>query len=85
MSLPDFLNIVPGYPVISFVIWFLAAIVMLYLARFPAHRTIKSLSRVIYNGMRSVSESVDLAEKRVASRNKEVLLAAGRESIAALK
>ena len=81
MSFSDFLNIVPGYPVISIVIWFLVAIVMLYLARFPAHRTIQSLSRVIYNGMRAVAESIDLAEKRVISRNKEVLLAAGRESI----
>ena len=63
MSLPDFLNIVPGYPAISFMIWFLIAIVMLYLARFPAHRTIKSLSRIVYNGMRSVAESIDFAEK----------------------
>ena len=81
MSLPDFLNIVPGYPAISFMIWFLIAIIMLYLARFPAHRTIKSLSRIVYNGMRSVAESIDFAEKRVISRNKEVLLTAGRESI----
>jgi hypothetical protein len=81
MSLTDFLNIVPGYPVLSVLIWFVVAIVMLYLARYPAHRAIKSLSRVIHCGMRLASRSVLLAEKRLVYRNKEVLLAAGRESV----
>ena len=81
MSFSAFLNIVPGYPVVSIMIWFIVAVVMLYLARFPAHRTIKSLCRVIHNGMRLASRSVVLAEKRLISRNNEVLLAAGRESI----
>ncbi len=81
MSLSDFINVVPGYPVVSTVIWFLIGVVMLYLARLPAHRTIKSLSRFIHNGMRLASRSVILAEKRLKYRNKEVLLGAGRESI----
>jgi len=81
MSLSDFINVVPGYPVVSTAIWFLIGVVMLYLARLPAHRTIKSLSRFIHNGMRLASRSVILAEKRLKSRNKEVLLGAGRESI----
>ena len=80
MSLTDLLNIVPGYPLLSILIWFVVAIVMLYLARYPAHRAIKSLSRVIHNGMRLASRSVLLAEERLVNRNKEVLLAAGRES-----
>jgi hypothetical protein len=81
MSLTDFLNIVPGYPLLSILIWFVVAIVMLYLARYPAHRAIKSLSRAIHNGMRLASRSVLLAEERLVHRNKEVLLAAGRESV----
>jgi len=81
MSFTDLLNLVPGYPVISVLIWFFIVIVMLYLARFPAHRTIKSVSRVIHNGMRLASRSVVFAEKRLLFRNKEVLLSAGRESI----
>ncbi len=81
MSFSAFLNIVPGYPVVSIMIWFVVAVVMMYLARFPAHRTIKSLCRVIHNGMRLASRSVVLAEKSLISRNNEVLLAAGRESI----
>jgi hypothetical protein len=80
MSLTNLLNIVPGYPLLSILIWFVVAIVMLYLARYPAHRAIKSLSRVIHNAMRLASRSVLLAEERLVNRNKEVLLAAGRES-----
>ncbi|MFH1930391.1 MAG: hypothetical protein ABIN18_02230 [Pseudomonadota bacterium] len=81
MSLTDLLNIVPGYPLLSILIWFVVAIAMLYLARYPAHRAIKSLSRVIHHGMRLASRSVLLAEERLVHRNKEVLLAAGRESL----
>jgi hypothetical protein len=81
MSLTDLLNIVPGYPLLSILIWFVVAITMLYLARYPAHRAIKSLSRVIHSGMRLASRSVLLAEERLVNRNKEVLLAAGRESV----
>jgi hypothetical protein len=80
MSLTDLLNIVPGYPLLSILIWFVVGIVMLYLARYPAHRAIKSLSRVMHNAMRLASRSVLLAEERLVNRNKEVLLAAGRES-----
>ena len=81
MSLTDLLNIVPGYPLLSILIWFVVAIAMLYLARYPAHRAIKSLSRVIHSGMRLASRSVLFAEERLVQRNKEVLLAAGRESL----
>ena len=81
MSMTDLLNIVPGYPLLSILIWFVVAVAMLYLARYPAHRAIKSLSRVIHSGMRLASRSVLLAEERLVQRNKEVLLAAGRESL----
>ncbi|MDY6881835.1 MAG: hypothetical protein V2J25_10280 [Desulfatiglans sp.] len=81
MSLTDFLNIVPGYPVVSVVIWMAVAIVMLYLARSPAHRTIKSFSSIIRNGMRLASKSVMMIERRLSQRNKEVLLAEGREAV----
>ncbi len=81
MSLTDLLNIVPGYPLLSILIWFVVAVAMLYFARYPAHRAIKSLSRVIHTGMRLASRSVLLAEERLVHRNKEVLLAAGRESL----
>jgi hypothetical protein len=84
MSSTDFLMIVPASPALSILIWMVVAVVMLYLARSPAHRAIKSLSCVIHNAMRLASKSVLLAEKRLVQRNKEVLVAAGRESAARL-
>lgn len=81
MSSTDFFIILPGSPGLSVLIWLLLAIVMLYLARCPAHRAIRSLSRVIRSGMRLASRSVALAEKRLVYRNRQVLLAAGRESV----
>ncbi len=80
MSSTDFLTILPGSPVYSMLIWMVAGVVMLYLARTPAHRAIKSLARVLHSGMRLASKSVLRAEQRLVERNKEVLLAAGRES-----
>jgi len=81
MSSTDFFIILPGSPGLSVLIWVLLAIVMLYLARCPAHRAIRSLSRVIRSGMRLASRSVALAEKGLVYRNRQVLLAAGRESV----
>ena len=80
MTLTYFLNIVPGYPFLTILIWFLVAVAMLYFARYPAHRTIRSLSRVLHNSMRLASRSVLLAEKQIIERNKEVLIAMGREA-----
>ncbi len=55
----------------------LAVIVLLYFAREPAHTSIRSFCRVIRNGLRLTSFSVLRAEKRLITRNREVLLAEG--------
>ncbi len=78
--LPNFLQIFPGNPMASGITLILLAVVMLYLARTPAHRAIYSLSRVIHNGLRLMARSTLLVEGRIVQRNKEVLLAAGREA-----
>lgn len=80
MSLAGIFTILPGSPITSGIIALVAAVVMLYLARGPAHKAILSLSRVVHNGFRLLARSVMLAEERVAKRNKEVLLAAGAEA-----
>ena len=59
----------------------IVAIILFYIARSPAHSAILSFSRIIYNAMRLTARSVLQAEKRLERRNKEVLLAAGKESI----
>lgn len=64
----------------SGLIWFLAIVISLYLARTPAHYSIRALSRVVHNAMRLSAHSIMHAEKRLQQRNKEVLLAQGREA-----
>lgn len=81
MTSTEFVMIFPGSPVLSLGVWFIGAIIMLYLARSPAHRAIRSLSRVLHAGLRVASRSVLLAERKLVDRNREVLLAAGRESV----
>jgi hypothetical protein len=80
MSLAGIFNILPGSPLTSGIIALAAAVVLLYLARGPAHKAIYSLSRVVHAGFRLMSRSVTLAEERVRNRNKEVLLATGAEA-----
>ncbi len=60
-----------------FILTILAVIVLLYFAREPAHTSIRSFCRVIKNGLRLASFSVLRAEKRLITRNREVLLAEG--------
>ena len=67
-------------PVVSGVFWFLLTVTALYLARTPAHYSIRSLTRAVHNAMRLSARSVREAEKRLVQRNKEVLLAQGREA-----
>ncbi len=55
-------------------------VVLLYLARTPAHHAIKSLGRVMHNALRLMARSTLLAEKKVTMRNREVLFSSGLES-----
>lgn len=79
MSFTDILMITSS-PVLSVGIWFVVLTIALYIARVPAHRVIISLSRVLHNAMRLTAHSVMLAEHKIRERNKEVLLAQGREA-----
>lgn len=67
-------------PFVSGLFWFLLMVAALYLARSPAHFSIRSLTRVIHNAIRLTARSVQQAEQRLVQRNTEVLLAQGREA-----
>ncbi len=67
-------------PVVGGLLIAVVAIIVLYISRRPAHRAIISLSQVIHNAMRLSAKSVMSVESRLALRNREVLLAAGREA-----
>lgn len=67
-------------PAISMAIWLVVLVTVLYLARHPAHQLIKTTGRAFYRFMRSAARAVAQVEQRAILRNKEVILAQGRES-----
>ncbi|HEX9803506.1 MAG TPA: hypothetical protein VGB35_09630, partial [Gammaproteobacteria bacterium] len=76
----DLLQLFPGQPALSLTTLVLATVALLYFARKPAHLMIVSFSRAVYNGLRIAAHAVNQAEKRLIERNREVLLAQGREA-----
>lgn len=68
---------------LSAAIWLLLALVavlLLYLARSPAHEIILGLARAVRQACRLAERSVMLAEQRVAQRNREVLLSMAEDN-----
>lgn len=78
MQFPDFLLIVPSSQSLSILVWLAIAVIILYMARKPAHKSILSATNIIFQALRFMSSSIFLAEKKLKERNKEVLLASGR-------
>ncbi len=64
-------------PPLSLAFWLVIGVVLLYLARSPAHRTFRATARAIRNGLRLTSRSVMLAEQSLSQRNREVLFSDG--------
>ena len=60
--------------------WIVLAVAALYFARPTAHNLIYAAGNSLHKMFRTASASVASAERNLASRNREVLLAAGRES-----
>ncbi|HET7371023.1 MAG TPA: hypothetical protein VFK45_09320, partial [Gammaproteobacteria bacterium] len=65
---------------LSLILWVLLAILVLYGARRPFHQAIQALAHAVRHGLRVAAYSLQQAEQRLALRNREVLLAAGREA-----
>jgi hypothetical protein len=79
MSMKSLLAITP-WPGLSAVILLALLVVALYLARRTAHQAIHAVTDALGRGLRLASHSVALGEERLAARNREVLLSAGREA-----
>src|SRR5438874_3277893 len=79
MFMTSLLTITP-WPVLSAAILLVLLIAALYLARHTAHQAIHSVTSALARGFRLVSHSVAHAEERLAARNREVLLNAGRDA-----
>ena len=78
MTFNDFMIV--QNPFLSSLIWFFIILAILYFARIPAHKSIIAFCRVLQNAFRLSAHSVQKAEQRLLQRNKEVLLAQGREA-----
>ena len=74
--------IVPGQAALSALILIVIAVILLYFARHPVHKALLALGRIGHHAMRLAARSTLLAEKRLSTRNREVLLEAGREETA---
>jgi hypothetical protein len=79
MSTASLLAITP-WPAISAFLWFVFLVAVLYLARRTAHQAIHTATGALAHGLRLAAHSIAHAEVRLAARNREVLLAAGREA-----
>ena len=73
------LGITP-WPALSAILWIVLIVAALYLSRSTAHRTIKAASQTLHRSFRVASKAVSRSEKNLAARNRDVLLAAGREA-----
>src|SRR5207253_10213686 len=79
MSITTLLAFTP-WPAVSASILFILLVTALYLARGTAHQAISATANALSKGLRLASHSVAHAEQRLAARNRDVLLAAGREA-----
>ncbi len=79
MSMSTLLAITP-WPGLSAIILLALLVVALYFARRTAHQAIRAITDALGRGLRLASHAVARGEERLATRNKEVLLSAGREA-----
>ncbi len=68
------------WPAVSATILLILLVAALYFARSTAHQAIHSAAGVLARGLRLAAQSVTHAHERLARRNREVLLAGGREA-----
>ena len=80
MSLTE--SLLPMFPnsLVAGIVWFLLGSLMLYFGRGPAQRSIATLCRVLTEAMQMASDSILGTEARLSARNRDVLLATGREA-----
>jgi hypothetical protein len=79
MSVNVFLAITP-WPFFSAFIWVVLLIAVMYFARRTAHQAIRTTFGALSHGLRIAAHWLANAQARLAERNREVLLAAGREA-----
>ncbi len=76
----DFLLSITPSPVLSALLWIVLVVTALYFARPTAHKLLLGIGSALHKLFRTGSMSVAKAEQGLRTRNREVLLAAGREA-----
>ncbi|MGH8373160.1 MAG: hypothetical protein ACRETO_10555, partial [Gammaproteobacteria bacterium] len=79
MSAEKMLTLWSSSPTVSAIIWLVLLIVVLYVARVPAHRFLRSLGGLLYRGMRLAAKALMRTSERLNERNREVMLVQARE------
>lgn len=79
MAWQDIFAITP-FPAVSALLWIVLAVAVLYLARGSAHNVIQSVCQGLHDAMQFAAQALKSGEQRLTERNREVLLAAGREA-----
>jgi hypothetical protein len=75
----DILYIWSESQALSVAIWLVIAVTVMYLGRPHAHHMFRSTGRALYSSFRLAATSIRQLEERVTARNRDVLLAMGRE------
>ncbi len=76
----NFMLSITPWPVASALLWIILIIAALYLIRSTAHKTIQAAAQGLHRSFRVASKAVSRSEANLAVRNRDVLLAAGREA-----
>ncbi|QKT02993.1 hypothetical protein HUS23_03800 [Ectothiorhodospiraceae bacterium 2226] len=76
----DILYIWSSSPALSLAIWLVLIVTVLYLGRPHAHQLLRGTGRAVYGSARVAARSIRQLEQRVRERNRDVLLAMGREA-----
>ena len=76
----QFLLSITPWPVVSALLWIVLLVSALYLSRTTAHKALRATAKTFYSALRFASKAVARSESRLIERNREVLLAAGREA-----
>jgi len=76
----DFFTFWSGNVVVSAMIWAVLAMVLIYIARNPAHRMIEAFFAGAKQAFQQAADAVQGSSVKLAERNQEVLVAAGREA-----
>lgn len=79
MTADKVLTLWSSSPTVSAIIWLVLLIVILYVARTPAHHLLRNAGGLIYRGMRLGARALLRTAARLSERNREVMLVQARE------